>query len=119
MSRATGAVAEARALAHLEAEGLHCLRRNFNCSVGELDLVMRAPDGALVVVEVRHRADDAQVSALESLSPAKLRRVILATEVLLLADPTLAGDAVRFDVVAITGDALDGALDWIPDAFRP
>ena len=96
-----------------------CLSRNFRCSVGELDLVMRAPDGLLVVVEVRHRGTDARVSALESLTPAKLRRVMLAAEVYLQANPDCSDDPVRFDVVAITGDPRDGALDWLPDAFRP
>jgi putative endonuclease len=119
MSRARGALAESRARAFLEARGLSCLTANFNCNVGELDLVMRAADGSLVIVEVRHRGVDAPVSAIESLTPAKLRRVVLATEVLLQANPELAEVPLRFDVVAITGDASDGAIDWLPDAFRP
>jgi putative endonuclease len=119
VTRAGGALAEARARTFLEVEGLRCLCCNFSCKLGELDLVMTAAEGVLVVVEVRHRSDDAQVSALESLTPAKLRRLILATEVFLQANPEHADDPVRFDVVAITGDAHDGALDWLPDAFRP
>lgn len=94
------------------------MTRNFRCRFGELDLVMR-DGGALVVVEVRQRAATDPIGALASVAAAKQRRLVLATEVLLRARPTLADAPIRFDVVAITGSARDGALDWVPDAFRP
>jgi putative endonuclease len=103
----------------LESQGLSCVCANFSCGVGELDLVMRTATRTLIVVEVRHRAADAAVSALESLTATKLRRVVLATEVFLQAKPELSDQPLRFDVVTITGDAAEGALDWFPDAFRP
>ena len=55
----SGDAAEDRALAHLQAAGLRLVTRNYRTpgrGGGEIDLVMRAPDGTLVFVEVRQRA---------------------------------------------------------------
>ena len=97
--RATGARYEAAAEAHLIAQGLVPLLRNFNCRLGELDLVMRDRD-TLVVVEVRARAPTRFGTALETIGPAKRRRIVRATQVLLSARPELARLPLRFDVVA-------------------
>jgi putative endonuclease len=54
-----GDAAEDRALAHLQAAGLRLVTRNYRTpgrGGGEIDLVMREPDGTLVFVEVRQRA---------------------------------------------------------------
>jgi len=51
-----GDAAEALAAEYLTARGLRLLHRNFKTpgrGGGEIDLIMRAPDGTLVFVEVR------------------------------------------------------------------
>ncbi|MEY3486668.1 MAG: hypothetical protein RL075_673, partial [Pseudomonadota bacterium] len=51
-----GDAAEALAAEYLAARGLRLLQRNFKTpgrGGGEIDLIMRAPDGTLVFVEVR------------------------------------------------------------------
>jgi putative endonuclease len=55
-SKRLGAVFEARALEYLEGQRLRLVARNVTCRGGEIDLVMREPDGSLVFVEVRARA---------------------------------------------------------------
>ena len=40
-TQAVGRRAEQCALRYLESHGLTCLRRNFNCRVGEIDLIMQ------------------------------------------------------------------------------
>jgi putative endonuclease len=97
--RAEGARFEAAAEAHLIAHGLVPLLRNFNCRLGELDLVMRDRD-TLVVVEVRARAPTRFGTAVETIGPAKRRRIVRATQVLLAARPEFARLPLRFDVVA-------------------
>lgn len=63
----------------LVEQGWRVLDRNWrspqrDCP-GELDLVALDPDGVLVVVEVRTRRGEACGTALESVTPVKLRRL--------------------------------------------
>lgn len=119
--RVAGARYEAAAEAHLIAHGLVPLLRNFNCRLGELDLVMRDRD-TLVVVEVRARAPTRFGTALETIGPAKRRRIVRATQVLLSARPELAKLPLRFDVVAFEVDAGSeraggDQVQWLRAAF--
>jgi putative endonuclease len=111
-----GAAAEQLACEHLIRAGLTLLARNYRCAGGELDLVMNDGDD-LVVIEVRCRADDGPVSGLESITQRKCRRIIHATEHLLMTTPGLAGRGVRFDVIAIRGAPPAGDIDWLRAAF--
>ena len=109
---ATGAAAEDRGLAWLEAQGLHLVERNFRCRVGEIDLVMR--DGSVTVfVEIRFRAAADHGSAAETVSLAKQRRLSAAARHYLQRHPDAARRPCRFDVLAITGER----FDWIENAF--
>ncbi|WP_454723617.1 MULTISPECIES: YraN family protein [Cupriavidus] len=114
-TQARGARAEARALAYLEGQGLALVVRNYRCKGGEIDLVMREPDGTLVFVEVRERASRAFGGAAASVTPAKQRRILLAAAHFLAAQQAggAPGAACRLDVVALE----PGRLEWIPGAF--
>lgn len=106
-----GARAEDRALAHLRRQGPEPVVRNYRCKGSEIDLVMRAPEGTLVFVEVRQRSGRGFGGAAASVTPAKQRRVLLATAHYLA---TLAqAPPCRFDVVALE----PGRLDWLQHAF--
>ncbi|MBI2383775.1 MAG: YraN family protein [Gammaproteobacteria bacterium] len=108
-----GSLAEDRALAHLLAQGLKLVARNYRSRRGELDLVMR--DGpAVVVVEVRARARSDFGSAPESVDARKQRRIVLATRMLLAQRPDLAECPLRFDIVGVDGA---GRIQWLRDAF--
>lgn len=110
-AQARGALAEDRALAHLQRHGLQPVVRNYRCKGGEIDLVMRAPDDTLVFVEVRQRSAAAFGGAAASVTPAKQRRLVLAALHYLA---TLAQQPpCRFDVVALA----PGRLEWLPHAF--
>jgi putative endonuclease len=113
----TGASGEDAALAHLQRAGLRLVERNYRVAAGparragEVDLIMREPDGTLVFVEVRARADASHGGAAASVTSAKQARLIYAAQHYLLrhASPP----PCRFDVVA-----LDGAqLSWLKAAF--
>jgi putative endonuclease len=85
---------------------------------GEIDLVMRAPDGTLVFVEVRQRADALHGGAAASISAAKQQRIVLAARHYLMrfASPP----PCRFDVVLVNGalgDKTAAAIEWLPAAF--
>ncbi|MBX3635737.1 MAG: YraN family protein [Rubrivivax sp.] len=120
-SGARGDVAEARALAWLQAQGLVLVERNYRVARGpharggEIDLVLRDRDGTLVFCEVRTRRGHAQGGAAASVGAAKRQRLVFAAQHYLLrfASPP----RCRFDVIAIDGDAAGGRLDWLRGAF--
>ncbi len=99
------------ALAHLLAQGLTLVERNFRCKGGEIDLIMQQRD-TLVFVEVRKRADLRHGGAAASVTPAKQGRLILAAQLYLQRYKSL--PPCRFDVVALDGDA----LNWIKNAIE-
>ncbi|MDQ0142772.1 YraN family protein [Cupriavidus necator] len=109
--QARGAQAEDRALAHLRRQGLEPVVRNYRCKGGEIDLVMRTPDGTLVFVEVRQRSGRGFGGAAASITPAKQRRVLLAAGHYLATLPRV--PPCRFDVVALE----PGGLEWLQQAF--
>lgn len=109
----TGAEAEALAQRFLQQKGLRLLARNVRYRGGELDLVML--DGEmLVVVEVRLRTHPGFGGAAASVDRHKQRRIVLATQLYLLAHPEHARRAMRFDVI---GFDRSGTADWIRAAF--
>ncbi|BDB25863.1 UPF0102 protein [Cupriavidus sp. TA19] len=110
-AQARGMRAEDRALAHLRRQGLQPVIRNYRCKGGEIDLVMRAPDGTLVFVEVRQRSGRGFGGAAASVTPAKQRRVLLAAAHYLATLAQL--PPCRFDVVALE----PGRLEWLQHAF--
>jgi putative endonuclease len=103
---------EERAVEHLRACGYSVIERNFRCRLGEIDIVARDGD-ALVFVEVRTRAHGRRGTALETVTPAKQRRIARVAEMYLAMRRQHAA-ACRFDVVGITGEH----VELIRDAFR-
>ncbi|MEY3294967.1 MAG: hypothetical protein RLZZ451_1015 [Pseudomonadota bacterium] len=79
---------------------------------GEIDLVMREPDGTLVFVEVRARAGTAHGGAAASVGLAKQRSLVFAARHYLARLAHL--PPCRFDVVAIDGER----LEWLKGAFE-
>lgn len=112
----SGRTAEARAAAHLQAQGLTILARNYRVTGGEIDLIAR--HGAeLVFVEVRSRRSAAFGSAAETVTASKRRRIGLAAQHYLLGLSQRALPPCRFDVVSIEG-AVDAApVQWLQNAF--
>ena len=114
--RARGDVAEAAALAMLQAPGLQLLARNASSRGGELDLVMR--DGATVVfVEVRYRATRRFGGGAASVDAGKRRRLVHAARAFLAGHPQMADAPCRFDVVDADGDPDAPTLTWLRAAF--
>ena len=112
-----GLAAEQLAAEYLQVRGVKILGRNLRCKAGELDLVC-LDDGVLAVVEVRQRGSADYGGALASVTWAKQRKIIRATQ-FLLREKNWSHVALRFDVVAIEG-LPEGAhrVEWIKDAFR-
>jgi putative endonuclease len=97
----------------LQSRGLILLQKNYRCPCGEIDLIMR--DGQEVVfVEVRLRRHTYLGSAIESITPAKQRKLIKTALLYLQQKRWLDRVACRFDVLGIDER---NELEWIPNAF--
>jgi putative endonuclease len=108
-----GTIFEARALEFLRGQRLQLVAHNVACRGGEIDLVMRDGDGALVFVEVRARADKRFGGAAASVGWHKRQRIVRAAQYF-LAKSGGEAQACRFDVIAFDGPR----LVWLRDAFR-
>lgn len=125
-TKSRGDAAEVIALAYLRQRGLRLIQANYATpgrGGGEIDLIMREPDGTLVFVEVRQRASQSHGGAGASITTAKQRRIILAARhyLMRLASPP----PCRFDALLIHGTPLAGAppddcgarIEWLQAAF--
>jgi putative endonuclease len=113
-TRQQGDAAEDRALAHLRAAGLRLVERNYRTpgrGGGEVDLILSEPDGTLVFVEVRQRANARFGGAAASVGAVKQRRIVFAARHYLMrwSSPP----PCRFDVVALE----NAGIQWIRAAF--
>jgi putative endonuclease len=113
-----GRDAEDAALAHLSRAGLHLVQRNYVAlqagpgkQRGEIDLIMQTAEGTLVFVEVRARSGGNFGGALQSVTPSKQRKLVLAAQHYLQSLRN--APPCRFDVVLVQA----GRVEWIESAF--
>jgi putative endonuclease len=107
---------ENAAAAHLLQAGLRPVTRNFNCRYGEIDLIMRERT-CTVFVEVRYRNSATRGDGLASVGPAKRAKLLRAAAVFLQANPRLAAEPCRFDVIACEGTPAQPLFEWTRAAF--
>lgn len=99
----------------LRHNGLEDVSHNYHVRGGEIDLIMRDNE-YLVFIEVRYRRNNSHGSAMESITPAKQRRLIKAAQVYL--QRTNISSPSRFDIVAMGGQPPHQlTFDWIKSAF--
>ena len=116
-TKARGDEAERRALAHLTANGLVPVERNYRVARGprarggEVDLILRDRDGTLVFVEVRARGDARHGGAAATVDALKQRRLVFAAQHFLRRFAAL--PPCRFDVVTVEGER----IEWLRAAF--
>ena len=113
-TKQVGDAAEDAALHYLQQHGLRLLERNYRTpgrGGGEIDLIMRAPDGTCVFVEVRQRKNASHGGAAASVSSTKQGRIIFAARhyLMRLREPP----PCRFDVVLLES----GNMEWLQAAF--
>ena len=114
-SKRIGTVFETRALDFLRRQRMRLVARNVTCRGGEIDLVMRDRDGALVFVEVRARAGSRYGGAAASIGAYKRKQILLAARYFLAGRGAGESESpCRFDAVVFEGPR----LVWLRDAFR-
>lgn len=113
-TKQVGDAAEDAALLYLQQAKLRLLERNYRTpgrGGGEIDLIMRAPDGTTVFVEVRQRKSTSHGGAAASVTFAKQRRIVFAARhyLMRLREPP----PCRFDVVVLEPTG----IEWLQAAF--
>ncbi len=116
-----GDAAESLAHRYLLTAGLKLVESNYRTpgrGGGEIDLIMRAPDGTLVFIEVRQRSRQSHGGAGASISAVKQKRIIFAARHYLTRFKSL--PPCRFDVVLVQGGislADNASIEWLQSAF--
>lgn len=120
-TREQGEYTESLACQYLENKGFKLIEKNFNCRLGEIDLIMKDSD-SLVFVEVRYRRSNNFGSGAESVTASKQAKLIKTASLYLQQHAKLNKYPSRFDIVSITGfietdDINNIDFDWIENAF--
>ncbi len=107
------------ALEHLTRMGYRLLQRNFRFRRGEIDLIVEAPQGDLVFVEVKASRGESAGDALEWVTPRKQRQIQRVAQGYCLQHNG-PDRPMRFDVVGVDLNSVGGsAIRHIPNAFLP
>jgi putative endonuclease len=119
--REFGQLQEQIAAEYLIDKGLELLLTNFQCRLGEIDLIMR-DDDTLVFVEVRYRRSDKFGSAIESVDYRKQTRLRRCAEYFLISHGLADKLACRFDILGLSPGAPDREegkprVEWLQNAF--
>lgn len=112
-TRLQGQLAEDKACEYLQKQGLKCLLRNYQCKMGEIDLIMQDTQD-IVFVEVRLRSYKQFGDALESVTYYKQQKLIKAALHYLHRYNLAEKVACRFDVIAFD----ESKIIWVKDAFQ-
>lgn len=111
-----GQDAETIACHYLLTKGLKLVTRNFQCRLGEIDLIMQDKTH-LVFVEVRYRRNQDFGTSSETITHFKQSKLLRAAHFYLQQNRLTDKIPCRFDVVAITQAGAQPVLEWIKNAF--
>lgn len=116
IQKTKGNRAENDALQFLMRQGLCLLEQNYSCYFGEIDLIMQDTEH-IVFVEVRSRTQSPYGNATDSITPAKIKKIIRAATCYLQMKKTLHKVSSRFDIIAIDLNQSQKSIKWIKSAF--
>lgn len=113
-TREAGQRAEQKALDYLTNQGLKLVLQNYNCRLGEIDLIMRDRD-YLVFIEVRARSSITFGGGVASITYAKQQKIIKSASHYVMIHKLQDKFPMRFDVISIDGKS--EVITWLKDAF--
>lgn len=105
MSRESGAEAESRAVLALEKDGYKIIDRNYNCRVGEIDIIAEK-DGFYCFVEVKYRNPRGYGTAADAITKTKMRKILMTAKNYLY-HANLSDADYRIDAVVIDGNEVE------------
>ncbi len=112
-----GRKGERIAVRHLKKNGYHVLHRNWECELGEIDIIARQGK-KLCFVEVKTRRGDSFGDGLDAVTPDKQARIVRAALGFLMQHKLPVQDC-RFDVLAVhfDGNGKHPVCELVQDAF--
>lgn len=118
--RETGLAHEAYAAQYLVQQGLQLIESNYNCRVGEIDLIMK--DGStLVFIEVRYRTRSDFIDPVTSVNYRKQKKLLRTAATYLKYHGLTNRVPCRIDVLGLSGSGKndDIRFNWIRNAIQP
>lgn len=110
--RQVGEDKETKALDYFKKLGWKLLERNYQCRLGEIDLIFKDEKNSVVFIEVKYRSNFVYGVAQSAVGSQKQNRLI-KTALYYIKEKRLQGNHFRFDVAAITPKG----IEHIPNAF--
>jgi putative endonuclease len=110
-----GEKAEEAVAEYLVRDGYELVERNFECKIGEVDIIARKGE-CLCFVEVRSRSTDSMGSPALTVNARKQRQVVRAA-LWYLSKNEITNMVARFDVAAVTFGPVGPEIEYIPSAF--
>lgn len=103
---------------YLQKQKILLLHRNFQCRLGEIDLI-GLHNQCLIFVEVRYRSNPNSPfgTAAESVTYTKQQKLKRTALFFLRGHSKWKDHACRFDVIAVTLNQSVPVIDWIQNAF--
>ncbi len=115
-SQNLGVLGEELAYQYLRKEGYKVLLRNYECALGEIDLIAK-DKGALVFVEVKTRTSSAMGHPAEAVTSAKQHQILKCAQ-FYVKRYGIREVPCRFDVVSILiPSSGETRIELIRDAF--
>jgi putative endonuclease len=111
--RELGYAAEQKAVDFLVKSGYEIIDRNFQYRGGEIDIVIKSPDGTICFTEVKSASSSNWGDPVFNMTPKKQKQVGRTAEVW-LAKKGVTDTSCRFDVVTVKSEK----ITHYTDAFR-
>lgn len=106
------------ALDYLHNYEIQLLSRNFHSDLGEIDIIF-LQNVSICFAEVRYRCNFDYGHPEETVNYYKQKRIVYTAKYYLLTNPLLNNNyQPRFDIIAISGNVSNYAIEWYQDAFR-
>lgn len=115
-TRVSGNLFEDLAKKHLTQQGLLLVESQYECRLGEIDLIMTEGE-VLVFVEVRYRKSDHYGCAAATVDKRKQQKIIKTAKYFLQAHKAYLCFDCRFDVIAVSESHDEPSINWIKNAF--
>lgn len=110
--RKIGENEETKALYYFQGQGWKLLKRNYQCRLGEIDLIFSNGKKSIVFIEVKYRSNPNYGTGQEAVGSQKQKRIIKSA-LFYIKQNCFQDYQYRFDVVAISPQG----IEHVPNAF--